>query len=212
MDKKIKHIFDICFALFCSIFAIPIVAVTMLVIFVNSPEAPVIFKQTRVGYRGKRFTIYKLRTMTNEKDSHGNLLPDEQRLKKWGAVIRKCSIDELTQIYNILLGQMSWIGPRPLLPHEMSVMTLEEQKVRQSVLPGITGWEAVNESKSDSRRKMALYDLYYVNHWSLLLDVKIFFKTVMILLTGHRADDAHRAPKLDKKEVKAENVYAEDNK
>lgn len=201
MQKIIKRIFDFSFAIFILIFAIPIVLITVVCIMICSPEDSPIFKQIRVGYKGNKFTIYKLRTMTNEKDENGNLLPDEQRLKLWGKVIRKLSIDELTQILNILLGQMSWIGPRPLLPHEMEVMTSEEQTLRQSMLPGITGWEAVNEEKTDTRAEMAQYDLFYVKNWSLILDIKIFFMTVAILLFGHRADEAHRAPKVSKTEV-----------
>lgn len=163
---------------------------------INSPEDSPIFKQVRVGYKNKEFVIYKLRTMTNEKDADGNLLPDEYRLKSWGKIIRKLSIDELTQILNILMGEMSWIGPRPLLPREMKVMTDTEQIERQSVLPGISGWEAVNESKTDNRRAMAEYDLYYVRNWSLLFDIKIFFMTIGILLGAKRADEEHRAPKM----------------
>ena len=139
--------------------------------------------------------------MTNEKDTNGNLLPDEVRLQKWGKIIRKLSIDELLQILNIFAGQMSWIGPRPLLPREMSIMTKEEQVERQSMFPGISGWEAVNEDKSDNRRTMAEYDLEYVRNWSISFDVKIFFMTVFILLGRKRADDAHRAPKLREEDL-----------
>ena len=173
MQKVIKHIFDFLFALVCSAFAIPIILVAMLIIHIKSPEAPAIFKQRRIGYKGKEFTIYKLRTMTDERDENGELLPDEYRLKRWGEVLRTLNIDELAQIFNVLKFQMSWIGPRPLLPREMSVMTLEEQKIRQSMFPGITGWEALNEDKTDSREEMAQYDLYYVKNWSLWFDIKI---------------------------------------
>lgn len=201
VQLKIKRIFDFVFAILCFIVAVPIILVAVLVIYINSPEDSPIFKQTRVGYRGKLFTIYKLRTMTNEKNEQGELLPDEVRLKKWGTIIRKLSVDELTQIYNILVGEMSWIGPRPLLPKEMGVMTSKEQEERQSLLPGISGWEAVNEDKSNDRRTMAEYDLYYVRNWSLGLDTKIFSMTVAILLGAHRADEEHRAPKLRDDEI-----------
>lgn len=210
MQKVIKHIFDFVFALLCSIFAIPIILIAMLIIHIKSPEAPAIFKQKRIGYKGKEFTIYKLRTMTDERDENGELLPDEDRLKRWGEVIRTLNIDELAQIFNILSFKMSWIGPRPLLPHEMSVMTLEEQKKRQSMLPGITGWEAVNESKTDSREEMAKYDLYYVEHWSLWFDIKIFFKTVAVLFTKSRAEDSYRAPKVSENEIKTDQIYTEE--
>ena len=210
MQKLIKRVFDFVFALICSVFAIPIILVAMVIIHIKSPEAPTIFKQRRIGYKGKEFTIYKLRTMTDERDENGDLLPDEFRLKRWGEIMRTLNIDELTQILNILTGQMSWIGPRPLLPREMSVMTLEEQKLRQSMLPGITGWEAVNESKTDTREDMAKYDLYYVEHWSLWFDIKIFFKTVAILFTKSRAEDSYRAPKLREDEIKTDQIYTEE--
>lgn len=201
MGRIVKRVFDILFALFVSIFAIPIIIVFMIVVKIASPESPVIFKQERIGYKGKHFKIHKLRSMTNERDENGMLLPDEQRLKPWGKLIRKLSIDELTQIIHIFSGKMSWIGPRPLLPKEMLVMTEEEQRVRQSVRPGITGWEAVNEEKSDNRRAMAEYDLYYARNWSVGFDIKIFFMTVMKLFKADRSDDAHRAPKLKEEEI-----------
>ena len=210
--KVVKRIVDYAFAVVAGVFALPVVLIFLLIIKIVSPEDPPLFKQERMGYGCKPFTIYKLRTMTNEKDENGNLLPDEQRLKNWGKLIRKCSIDELSQILNIFTGQMSWIGPRPLLPKEMLVMTAEEQRERQSVLPGITGWEAVNEEKSDSRREMAEFDLYYVRHWSLGLDCKIFFMTVRKLLGADRSDEAHRAPKLDEKEFRSTEIVGGVNK
>lgn len=201
MQKILKRIFDICFAIFVSIFAFPIIAVFMIVVKVASPESPVIFKQERIGFKRKPFMICKLRSMTNERDAEGELLPDEQRLKSWGKIIRKLSVDELTQIVHIFSGKMSWIGPRPLLPREMLVMTEEEQEERQSVISGITGWEAVNEEKSNDRRTMAEFDLYYVRNWSLMFDAKIFFMTVAKLFKADRSDDEHRAPKLKEEEI-----------
>ena len=205
IQKAIKRIFDILLATVSLVFAIPIMGVTIFVIMLCSPEASPIFKQERIGYRNKPFTLYKLRSMTNEKDANGELLPDEYRLKKWGKVIRKLSIDELPQIGAIFMGKMSWIGPRPLLQKEMSVMTKSEQEERQSMLPGITGWEAVNEDKSDSRRKMAEFDLEYIRNWSLVFDLKILLMTVSILLRAGRANDALRAPKLKNEEIIEEN-------
>jgi undecaprenyl phosphate N,N'-diacetylbacillosamine 1-phosphate transferase len=161
-----------------------------------SSEASPIFKQARVGYKNKLFTMYKLRSMTNERDSEGNLLPDEVRLKKWGKIIRKTNMDELFQIWNILKGEMSFIGPRPILPEEMKVMTEAEQEERQSMRPGITGWEAVHEGESSNRREMAEKDLYYVRNWSLGLDWQVFYKTFAIVLGFQRPDDSVRAPKM----------------
>lgn len=210
ISRIIKRIFDICLAIAVGIIVVPVVLVTMLVIKICSPESPVIFRQKRIGYKCRPFTILKLRTMTNECDANGVLLPDEQRLKTWGKIIRKLSIDELSQIFNIFSGQMSWIGPRPLLPREMLVMTEDEQRERQSAVPGITGWEAVNEDKSDSRREMAEFDLFYVRNWSLAFDAKIFFLTVRKLLGADRSDDAHRAPKLNEQEFRT-TVIVEEN-
>lgn len=205
MDKKVqrivKKVFDIGIAAVGSVAAAPVMLGSMAIVHKNSPEDPAIFRQTRIGYNGKPFVMYKLRTMTNEKDENGELLPDEFRLKKWGEVFRTLNIDELPQLWNILKGEMSWIGPRPLLPHEMAVMTPEEQAERQSVLPGVTGWEAVNEALSDSRRRMAEFDLEYVRNWSLAFDAKILWRTAELLITKGRAADSYRAPKLKEEEI-----------
>ena len=197
ITKNIKRAFDLVFATGVSVFALPITAASILVVNVKSPEDPALFKQKRIGAGNKEFVIYKLRTMTNERDENGELLPDEQRTKTWGKVIRKLSIDELPQILNILKGQMSWIGPRPLLPHEMEVLTRAEQEERQSMLPGITGLEAIHEDESDNRREMVEFDLNYVRKWSLKMDAKIFFETIKILLTAGRAEEELRAPKME---------------
>ena len=202
MERAIKRLFDLIFGIILGIVAIPILAIAMLFVFICSPESSPIFKQIRVGYKGKEFTMLKLRTMTNKKNENGDYLPDEERLKWWGKLIRKVNIDELTQIIHILAGQMSFIGPRPLLPKEMLVMTREEQEKRQSVLPGIVGWESVNEGKSSSRAEMAQFDLYYVDHWSLGLDCKIFFLTIYDIFLFSRPDDSFRAPKLSEEEIK----------
>ncbi len=201
IQRIVKRGMDILFALIGGLAVLPISLLTILTICVCSPEDSPIFKQKRIGYRGELFTVYKFRSMTNEKDADGCLLEDALRLKTWGRVIRRLSIDELPQIFLVLTGKMSWIGPRPLLPQEMAVMTKEEQRLRQSVLPGITGWEAVNEAQSDSRRKMAELDLYYVENWSLRMDVQIFFRTIIMLLGAHRAHDSFRAPKLKSEEI-----------
>ena len=200
--RRIKRIFDLVFGILLGIIALPILLITSIFIFICSPEASPIFRQVRIGYRGKKFAMMKLRTMTNQRDSKGELLPDEERLKWWGKFIRKTNIDELTQILHILAGQMSFIGPRPLLPKEMMVMTKKEQKKRQSVLPGIVGWESVNEEKSSTRAQMAQFDLYYVEHWSLRLDAKIFFMTIYRIFSFSRPEDSLRAPQLSEEEIK----------
>lgn len=196
MAKFVKRLFDLVLALILFIPASLVLLCGIIFVMVVSPESSPIFKQERVGYKNKLFTLYKLRSMTNERDAKGELLPDEMRLKKWGKIVRKTNMDELFQIWNILKGEMSFIGPRPILAKEMLVMTEEEQFERQSMRPGITGWEAVHEGESENRRQMAEFDLYYVRNWSLKLDWLVFYKTVAIIFGFQRPDDSVRAPKM----------------
>lgn len=209
MGKFIKRLFDLILALILFIPGAIVLLLGMLFVKIVSPESSPIFKQVRVGYKNKHFTMYKLRSMTNERDAKGNLLPDEVRLKTWGKIVRKTNMDELFQIWNILLGEMSFIGPRPILPQEMLVMTEEEQKERQSMRPGITGWEAIHEGESESRREMAEFDLYYVRNWSLGMDWKIFYTTIGLVVGFARPDDKYRAPKLDENEFRTNKEVGE---
>lgn len=202
MDKLLKRFFDFTLALLLFVPSAFILLAGMLFVKIVSPESSPIFKQVRVGYRNKHFMMYKLRSMTNERDADDNLLPDELRLKKWGKIVRKTNIDELFQIWNILIGEMSFIGPRPILSKEMLVMTESEQRERQSMRPGITGWEAIHEGKSQSRREMAEFDLFYVRNWSLSMDWKIFYTTIGLIVGFARPDDKFRAPKLNESEFR----------
>lgn len=113
MSRIIKRIIDFLLVISASVLVLPLLLLAAAVVKIFSPEAPVLFRQKRVGYKGRLFTIYKLRTMSDERDEQGELLPDEIRLKRWGKIIRATNIDELTQVVNILLGQMSWIGRVP---------------------------------------------------------------------------------------------------
>ena len=201
MNKFIKRVFDLLLAIILFVPAVIVLLCGILMVCIISPGSSPIFKQIRVGYKGMHFTLYKLRSMTNERDADGNLLPDEVRLKKWGKIIRKTNMDELFQIWNILKGEMSFIGPRPILPEEMMVMTEAEQEERQSMRPGITGWEAVHEGESSNRREMAEKDLYYVRNWSLGLDWQVFYKTFAIVLGFQRPDDSVRAPKMTEDQI-----------
>ena len=196
MGKYLKRLFDLVLALVLFIPASLVLLCGIIFVKIVSPESSPIFKQKRVGYKKKFFILYKLRSMTNERDKKGELLPDELRLKKWGKIVRKTNMDELFQIWNILKGEMSFIGPRPILAKEMLVMTEAEQTERQSMRPGITGWEAVHEGESSTRREMAEKDLYYVRNWSLKLDWLVFFKTFAIVFGVQRPDDSVRAPKM----------------
>lgn len=196
MEKALKRLADILLALILFIPACILLLFGMLFVAIVSPDRPPIFKQKRIGYKNREFTLFKLRSMTNERDESGELLPDEIRLKKWGKIIRATNMDELFQIWNILKGEMSFIGPRPILEKEMQVMTKAEQIERQSMRPGITGWEAVHEGESSNRRQMAEFDLYYVRNWSPKLDWLVFYKTIVIVLGFERPDDSVRAPKM----------------
>lgn len=204
LSKFIKRLFDLFLALSLFVPAMLVLFVGIVLVKIVSPESSPIFKQERVGYKNRHFTMYKLRSMTNDRDADGNLLPDEVRLKKWGKIVRKTNMDELFQIWNILLGEMSFIGPRPILPKEMLVMTEAEQIERQSMRPGITGWEAIHEGESENRRQMAEMDLYYVRNWSLKLDWIVFYRTVGLVLGFGRPDDSVRAPKLDESEFRTD--------
>lgn len=208
-SRFIKRLLDLLLALILFVPAMFVLLVGIIFVKIVSPESSPIFKQERVGYKNKHFTMYKLRSMTNEMDADGNLLPDEVRLKKWGKIVRKTNMDELFQIWNILLGEMSFIGPRPILPKEMLVMTEDEQRERQSMRPGITGWEAIHEGESESRRKMAEMDLYYVRNWSLKLDWVVFYTTIGLVLGFGRPDDEVRAPKLDENEFRTNKEVGE---
>lgn len=196
MGRFIKRTFDLLLAIMLFFPAALILLAGVIFVKIVSPEASPVFKQERIGYKMKTFVLWKLRSMTNERDAEGNLLPDEVRLKKWGKIIRKTNIDELFQIWNILKGDMSFIGPRPILANEMLVMTPQEQQERQSMRPGITGWEAVHEGMSETRRQMAEFDLYYVRNWNLKLDWIVLYRTVVIVLGFQRPDDNVRAPKM----------------
>ena len=205
MGKFLKRLFDLVLALILFIPASLVLLCGIIFVKIVSPESSPIFKQERVGYKNKLFTLYKLRSMTNERDKKGELLPDELRLKKWGKIVRKTNMDELFQIWNILKGEMSFVGPRPILAKEMLVMTEAEQEERQSMRPGITGWEAVHEGESENRRQMAEFDLYYVRNWSLKQDWLVFFKTFAIVFGFQRPDDSVRAPKMTDDQIVGKN-------
>lgn len=142
---------------------------------------PVIYKQQRPGYQEKIFSLYKFRTMTDERDAYGNLLPDEKRLTEFGSFLRSTSLDELPQLWNILRGDMSVIGPRPLLVSYLDRYT-PQQHHRHDVKPGLFGLAGVNGRNAQSWESKFRYDLKYVKHISLRLDIYIFFKCITTVL------------------------------
>lgn len=139
--------------------------------------SPVFFKQQRPGYRGKPFWIYKFRTMADQMDSQGRLLPDEERLTPFGRFLRSSSLDELPELFNVLRGEMSLVGPRPLLMQYMERYSPEQAR-RHNVLPGITGWAQVNGRNALSWEDKFNLDIWYVDHWSVWLDLKILWITL----------------------------------
>jgi sugar transferase EpsL len=138
---------------------------------------PVLFKQVRPGYRSVLFPVYKFRTMTGARDPSGNLRPDEERLTRLGSFLRATSLDELPELFNVLSGQMSLVGPRPLFKQYLERYS-KEQARRHEVLPGITGWAQVNGRNALTWDEKFKLDVWYVDHWSLGLDLKILLKTI----------------------------------
>ena len=139
--------------------------------------SPVIFKQQRPGLNGKIFTMYKFRSMTDARDKNGKLLSDAERLPKFGKLLRATSLDEIPEIINVLKGDMSLVGPRPLLVAYLSRYSKEQAK-RHNVRPGITGWAQVNGRNAISWEEKFKYDVEYINNCSILLDIKIIFLTI----------------------------------
>ncbi len=142
---------------------------------------PILFRQVRPGYRGRPFTLYKFRTMTDARDAAGRLLPDAQRLTRFGRFLRATSLDELPELFNVLRGEMSLVGPRPLLMQYLERYTPEQAR-RHEVYPGITGWAQVNGRNALTWEDKFRLDVWYVDHWSLALDVKILFITLWKVL------------------------------
>lgn len=171
-----KRLFDltISFLLFVSLF--PIFVVIALIVRVKL-GSPIIFKQERPGLYGQLFLLYKFRTMTDKKDTTGQLLPDALRLTPLGRFLRKYSLDEYPQLWNVIRGDLSLVGPRPLLVEYLPLYT-KEQALRHEVKPGITGWAQVNGRNSLSWEEKFKLDVWYVRNHSIYLDIKILFLTV----------------------------------
>lgn len=175
-----KRYFDIVIAGTGLIFFIPVLLVISSLVAILLGR-PVLFTQRRPGLKGKAFTIWKFRTMINAVDKAGNLLPDEQRLTRFGRFLRKSSLDELPGLVNVLKGDMSLVGPRPLLIEYLPLYSPEQAR-RHEVRPGITGWAQVNGRNALSWDEKFALDLWYVEHRSFILDLKILFRTVRKVL------------------------------
>ena len=174
---KIKRLFDIIVSLVALIIFSVIIAITAILVRTKL-GSPIIFKQERPGLYGKSFYVYKFRTMTDEIDRNGKLLPDHIRLTKVGKFIRKFSLDEFPQLFNVLKGDISLVGPRPLLMEYLPLYTYEQAR-RHEVRPGITGWAQVNGRNAISWEEKFKLDVWYVDNQSFWLDIKILFMTVL---------------------------------
>lgn len=173
----IKRILDFCIA-FCALsFLWPILLVITIFLHFANKGAGAFFTQERPGKNAKIFRVIKYKTMTDERDSDGKLLPDAQRITRIGKIVRSLSIDELPQLINVLKGDMSFVGPRPLLVKYLPLYSKEQMR-RHDVRPGITGWAQVNGRNAITHTKKFEYDVWYVDNLSFLLDVKILFLTI----------------------------------
>ena len=187
---KSKRLFDLMLTIVGLVVLSPVMLAVSLLVWIFHGR-PVFFRQKRPGYRGVPFMLYKFRSMTNARDAQGNLLPDEQRLTRFGRFLRASSLDELPELFNVLRGEMSLVGPRPLLMRYLGRYSAEQMR-RHDVLPGITGWAQVNGRNALTWQEKFRLDVWYVDHWSLWLDAKILALTVWKVLkregisqTGH---------------------------
>lgn len=191
MSRIVKRAIDILVAASALLLLAPLFAGVALVVRFGM-GSPVLFRQVRPGYRNKPFTLRKFRTMNSARDEQGHLLPDEQRLTKSGALLRRFSADELPQLWNVLKGEMSLVGPRPLLMQYLDRYTPEQAR-RHEVKPGITGWAQVNGRNALSWEERFRLDVWYVEHCSLGLDARIIAMTVRKVFLREGIAQSHHA-------------------
>jgi lipopolysaccharide/colanic/teichoic acid biosynthesis glycosyltransferase len=187
----VKRVIDILVSISVLIVASPILLITMCFLFIAN-QGKIFFIQQRPGLNGNPFFIIKFKTMNDRKDNNGNLLPDHVRLTKVGKWVRKTSLDELPQLINVLKGDLSLVGPRPLLMEYIPLYN-KEQFRRHEVKPGITGWAQVNGRNQISWEKKFEYDVHYVDHLTFLLDIKIIFLTIIKVFKSEGISSANYA-------------------
>jgi len=175
-----KRILDLIIALLGSLVLSPVMLIIAILVWIKY-GTPVIFRQERPGYRGRPFRVHKFRTMTNVYDENDVLLPDSQRLSRLGRFLRSTSLDELPELFNVIRGEMSIVGPRPLLMQYLPRYSPEQAR-RHEVLPGITGWAQVNGRNALTWEEKFKLDVWYVDHWSLGLDLKIILISIVKVL------------------------------
>lgn len=192
--ELVKPLIDFLASLFGLILVSPVLVCLIILLFLQNKGTPFFF-QERPGKNQKTFKIIKFKTMTDAKDQEGNLLPDNLRLTKLGRIMRKLSLDELPQLINVLKGDMSLVGPRPLLFKYIPLFSKEQLK-RHQVRPGITGWAQVNGRNSISWTKKFELDVYYVNNVSFLLDIKILWLTALKVIKKEGVNQTEDRPML----------------
>jgi lipopolysaccharide/colanic/teichoic acid biosynthesis glycosyltransferase len=187
----VKRVIDVVISLLAlALLAVPLLAIAALVRI--NLGSPVLFRQVRPGLHGKPFLMFKFRTMTDARDSRGQLLPDSQRLTRFGRLLRSTSLDELPELWNVFVGDMSLVGPRPLLMEYLPLYS-NEQARRHEVRPGLTGWAQVNGRNSLGWDERLRLDVWYVDHRSLLLDLRILWLTLLKVTTREGIDAAGEA-------------------
>jgi len=193
----LKRIIDIILSLVAILLLLPIYLLIIFLVWANL-GSPILFKQERPGMNEKIFNIYKFRTMTNEFDKHNKLLPDESRLTKFGKFLRSTSLDELPSLWSVLKGDMSLVGPRPLLVEYLPFFS-DSQARRHDIRPGITGWAQVNGRNAISWEEKFELDVWYVNNLSIFLDIKILWLTFIRVLVrdGISPEDKEIMPRFD---------------
>lgn len=198
MDNRIKRLLDVLLAGLALVFLWPVMVLTALIVR-HSIGRPALFRQQRPGLHEKPFHILKFRTMTDERDASGQLLPDKNRLTLLGKVLRRTSLDELPELINVLLGEMSLVGPRPLLMSYLPYYS-ERERIRHQVRPGITGWAQIHGRNFIPWDERLALDVWYVENQSLLLDLKILVQTIfkVIVREGVSADPDDAETDLDR--------------
>jgi lipopolysaccharide/colanic/teichoic acid biosynthesis glycosyltransferase len=172
---RLKRIFDLMLTIPGLILISPVILILTLLVRIQL-GSPILFSQVRPGYKEKLFTLRKYRTMTDDRDSQGELLPDEERLTSLGRFLRASSLDELPELINVLKGEMSLVGPRPLLVRYLARYSPEQAR-RHDVLPGMTGWAQIHGRNAITWEDKFCLDVWYVDHWSVILDIKILVQT-----------------------------------
>jgi len=191
-NPHIKRILDFLTSLVLLILLVPIFIIVGFLLYMKNKGTPFFF-QDRPGKNERKFRIIKFKTMTDEKDEQGTLLPDKERLTKLGAFIRKTSLDEIPQLLNVLKGDMSLVGPRPLLFKYIPLYT-KEQRRRHDVMPGITGWAQVNGRNTISWTKKFELDVYYADHISFFFDMKIIGLTLVKIIKREGVNQSEQRP------------------